>query len=610
MFPLIVIAGYDFFLECLRGRIGKADFCYNAAEDFVFQILRRNDDLANYTYDECQWVGGARLPDRSDGGNLIESNSIKRRSLFDRVRRQLMIFENGAGQDDSYTVDLTDPEIENHITECIQRCLLSEDEETQAAASHKICKLREDQLTKELLKGQTLDLMSKAGVLPTYGFPTDVLRLVPASNDGRAKRRLELERPVALGMFEYAPGQIVVADKRAYESKGACYSRWPGAKDDGAVMGGAGHEIGIRFCQVCHRVLGSDEIRKDNNACVYCGGQVAMHAVLTPELFKAKKGRKVLMVTPPRGERQIQCVGVPRNLKRVRGTVIETAEAPEHMMRILNLGKAAQGFPHNNGEGTGSFYIHEFRTDCCHWIINSVTLPDDWDENRIDAAFESAMYALKRAIARTLCVLDRDIGALYKRTINGGRSFVFYDQTAAGGGGFVLRLIKKDESDDDTDKLIHSIINEALKIVSDCKHCGLDDQGDATKPPKTVSEYVRNRQDYRLGISCYNCLREFSNQGKHQTLDRYDASVVLRIIANGDKNPSEIGKETMNEGPKQSNIAEVSVGKQLDKKRNWTWRAFSGKIRVNQWYKKTTGEEFQYKNGMSIDRSEIQSERG
>ena len=598
------VVGYYAFLSGLKERMVVADFCYDAAKDFVFQVLRGDGDLDGYRYDECQWVGGARLPDKNIEGSLVESNSVKRRSLLDRVRRQLLIFENGANND---TVDLTDSGIENQIDDCIARCLLSIDEEKEATLANRRYKLCAEQLTKELLKGQTLDLMSKAGVLPTYGFPTDVIRLVPDSNDGRAKRRLSLERPVALGMFEYAPGQVVVADKRAYESERACYSRWPGANDGNAVNGGEGHEIGIKFCQACHRVLGQDEI--NNNTCVYCGGFVAYHTVLTPELFTAKKGRKVLMVTPPRGERQIQCVGVPKNWKRVRGTVIETAEAPDHMMRVLNLGKAAQGFPYNNGEGPGPFYIHEFRTDCCHWIINSVTLPDDWDENRINAAFESAMYALKRAIARTLGVLDRDIGALYKRTINGGRSFVFYDQTAAGGGGFVLRLIKKDESDDDTDRLIHSIINEALKIVSDCKHCGLDNQDDAIKPPKTVSEYVRKPQAYRLGISCYNCLREFSNQGKHQTLDRYDASVVLRMIANGDDNPPEIGKQTVNAISKQSNVV-VSVEKQLDKKRNWTWRAFSGKIRVNQWYKKTTGEEFQYKTGMTIDRSEIKYERG
>lgn len=605
------VVGYDVFLSGLRERMGVADFCYDAAEDFVFQVFSRDNDLSGHTYDECQWVGGARLPDKNSEGSLVESNSVKRRSLFDRVRRQLLIFKTEASNETCSTVDLTDSGIENQIDKYIESVSLSENEEAGATlGNEKLKKLgNADQLTKELLKGQTLDLMSNAGVLPTYGFPTDVIRLVPASDDGRAKRRLELERPVALGMFEYAPGQVVVADKRAYESERACYSRWPGANDGNAVMGGDGHEIGIKFCQVCHRVLGQDEIN-NNNACVYCGGSVANHTVLTPELFTAKKGRRVLMVTPPRGERQIQCVGVPKNWKRVRGTVIETAEAPEHMMRVLNLGKAAQGFSHNNGEGSGPFYIHEFRTDCCHWIINSVTLPDDWDENRINAAFESAMYALKRAIARTLGVLDRDIGALYKRTINGGRSFVFYDQTAAGGGGFVLRLIKKDTNDEETDNLIHSIMDEALKIVKDCNHCGLDDQNDPEEPPKTVSEYVRNPQENRLAISCYNCLREFSNQGKHQTLDRYDASVVLRMIANGDDNPPEIGKQTVNVISKQSNVVVVSVEKRLDKKRNWTWRAFSGKIRVNQWYKKTTGEEFQYKTGMTIDRSEIKFERG
>lgn len=524
------IVGYDVFLQGLRHKVGDQDLCYHAADDFMFQVMRSEGDLAHHTYAECQWVGGARLPEQTGGGGLEESVSLKRLALRDRLRRQFYVYEKGAAEDNGHAgeVDLGAENIEDLVNECWDSCVLSEDEMNNATPGNEVFKLHAEQLDKELLQGQTVDFMSRAGILPTYGFPTDVLRLVPAKGDWRAKRRLKLERPVVLGMFEYAPGQIVVADKRAYESKGVCYSRWPGVNDDGGVANG-GAEVKVKFCGSCHRVVSPDEIT-ENNCCVYCGGDIGNHSVITPELFRAAKGKKTFMVTPPRGEKQIQCVGVPANQQRVRGTAIVTAEAPEHMMRVLNLGRSAKGYPLTDGQDNGPFFIHEFRTDCCHWIVdNEIGVPHDWDENRIRSAFESAMYALKRAIASRLGLLDRDVGALYKQTIGGCRSFVFYDQTAAGGGGFVLRLIKNAEDDQTADELILEIIRDAQQIV-DCRHCQLDEPAASVLPPVPVAAYVRDPEQKRLAVSCYNCLREFSNQDKHQMLDRYDAAVVLRAI--------------------------------------------------------------------------------
>ena len=66
------------------------------------------------------------------------------------------------------------------------------------------------------------DELVKAAILPIYGFPIDVVRLLTRESDefksSQGKHRLERDRRLALG--EYAPGQEIVVDNKVYRSVG------------------------------------------------------------------------------------------------------------------------------------------------------------------------------------------------------------------------------------------------------------------------------------------------------------------------------------------------------------------------------------------------------
>ncbi|KAB8313912.1 DEAD/DEAH box helicase [Tolypothrix campylonemoides VB511288] len=66
------------------------------------------------------------------------------------------------------------------------------------------------------------DELVQASVLPIYGFPIDVVRLLTGESNefksSQGKHRLERDRRLALG--EYAPGQDIVVDDRVYQSVG------------------------------------------------------------------------------------------------------------------------------------------------------------------------------------------------------------------------------------------------------------------------------------------------------------------------------------------------------------------------------------------------------
>ena len=84
----------------------------------------------------------------------------------------------------------------------------------------------------KIAKRKLHDELVQASILPIYGFPIDVVRLLTGESNeyksSQGKHRLERDRRLALG--EYAPGQDVVVDDRVYRSVGINRPREPEKK--------------------------------------------------------------------------------------------------------------------------------------------------------------------------------------------------------------------------------------------------------------------------------------------------------------------------------------------------------------------------------------------
>jgi ATP-dependent helicase YprA (DUF1998 family) len=97
--------------------------------------------------------------------------------------------------------------------------------ETTDRKQRKGMEYKRDRLEEELekiAKRRLHDELAQAAILPIYGFPIDVVRLLTGESDeyksSQGKHRLERDRRLALG--EYAPGQDIVVDDRVYRSVG------------------------------------------------------------------------------------------------------------------------------------------------------------------------------------------------------------------------------------------------------------------------------------------------------------------------------------------------------------------------------------------------------
>ncbi len=539
---------------------------YSPVDDVIFQLIGI-DGFDGLTGERglayFRGLGGCTIPDLGDDDRLRANCRPKWRSLKDRMEWKFRIL-----------ADDNDGEIPDDIMTGDWPC---------------DCQLSLSQA--KLLWSSTIDELSDACVLPRYGFPVDTIKLVTQKEDGDAYG-IELSRPIHLGMYEYAPGQSVYANKRRYESRGAKVYRFNNG-DTNLVANAQGENL--KYCDACKKVFYSGEL-----ICPCCGGGTRYQTFVTPELFVAARGS---INSPrqydPRGRRIVSWSGQVRGQSQhaIEGMSLVVAEPTERAVHYVN----------SQVKGKNWYYLCEVPTNVVLWIPgfwNSSFV--GWNQNRIANAFTSAMYALRKAISNVLRLNERDIGGLtqvYKpQNINETSFwFVFFDADNGGGSGCVLDLLLNGDDDNEGKDRVRAIVDEAMRNME----CECNRDADPALRPVDPSEY-RGEVGTRPAASCYHCLRSYDNQFEHEKLDRYDALEVLRRMRDGENNPPGIVLQSLRQigGAPDEPVANAGFGE-----RQWIWVDFSGRLRINQWYKKRDGIEFQFKPGMALDKSEIVSEK-
>ena len=501
-----------------------AETHYSPAKDLLFQLLGTipvlNSEQAFHFY---QNMGGCRLPELKNG-YTADSINLKRMALKERLNRQLYMRRD---RDDMLPYEASWPAVA-----------------TKAAGYRlKIAQVR-------LLQERTIEILSESCVLPRYGFPVDEIELMLDRDELFGD--VELRRPLQLGLFEYAPGQVVVANKRLYESASAAFLRYP--NDDAPKESLAARlSSEASFCKKCHKIFESKE--KDN--CPLCGQPLEKNCrFITPDVFYAYRSvnGNINKVPKPKGRRIVRWGGELISEFRVGGASIWTAESSDRMMQYINTNAGDDGFtvrlPQRQGDDSPIrgkyYYVHEIQTNIAVWYTKLCKLPFS-DQvapvegvSRFDNACLSAAYALRRSCAHQLDVSVQDLGVLYMRIDNDPNGpqarFVFYD-TAAGGGGNALSLTMADDSDQKTAEFIRRIIDGAIKGLAndDNPLCTPAYPADTTLMPLPVNIYRTKLENqtadgYRPAVSCYKCLKDFDNQDVHLSLDKYDAIEILRAL--------------------------------------------------------------------------------
>jgi len=389
-----------------------------------------------------------------------------------------------------------------------------------------------------LLNEQTITWLTRNRVLPKYGFPVDVIQLLPHKDDPQVKN-VELERDRKIGLYEYAPGQIVMADKRIFPVCGVEVFLPGGVNNPSAA------KRTFFLCCSCHQ---PHEVYPGGGTCSSCGGQVDPMGTfaIQPDAFRAEYSRAGNAGVPQQRGTPLRVFtgGIRGVLQPVNNLNMATAESDSGELLYLNLGPNYQGFSQIPLQGGGApSLFHNVKTDIAIWLPSAALFQPNGalfalglNSLRLKAAMQSALEAVLRAASIELKVAHREIGGITYPYHAGQIGFLLFDESS-GGGGAVIPLVLSGNAGVDAPRhtRIRSIIEFAIKLCESCSEC------DATTAfaALNLGQTPVSREDMIAGNppansrerqSCYNCLRSYGNQRFHHLLDRGDAVVVLSAL--------------------------------------------------------------------------------
>lgn len=465
-------------------QMGGLKMCSEAGQEAPFPLVKANS--RNY-----QELCGPNLLERS-GDILVESDNPMRKNVMDRMDYRLRTILNWRGQ------------------------------------------ARFDKKQKNLMLRHPFDVFSEFSIVPKYGFPIDVIELEVQDKD------VELSRDLSLGLYEYAPGQIVYANKKAFKSKGF-------ESDEGY------QKIRQDYweCIQCHRFYPQE----GDGICPNChsGGllQKTDKFFTKPSKFRGERISADDFHEKRGIVQQMYCGGIQEGYAKSNGCALIVGESDSQLMRYINAGIDGNGYPPNAGEDPEVLF-HEVITNIAIWSIpDEIFNTLNFKNLRRQTALRSVKYALQAAAARVLNVDSRDIGVLVQR-LQGVRvphcteSFVIFDN-ASGGGGIVLPLYEPNAPE------VTEIVKEAWRLCAECT-CGGTQSPGIEQEPLPMDEYLsrvqggENVDRIRPTVACSSCLKMFNNRNEHRNLDRWDAAYLLQRILETpiqtprtDDNPSQNG---------------------------------------------------------------------
>lgn len=358
---------------------------------------------------------------------------------------------------------------------------------------------------------QLLGFLANRNILPKYGFPVDTVELRTVHCADRSGAKLELDRDLSLAIYEYAPGNEVVAGGKVWTSRGL--HRMPGRELE---------EFQYRTCKSCNRFQTARTLDV-GEPCPGCGNPFGtIRKYVIPEFgFVADSQAHDVGTAPParRWSGASYVVDVGDEVKT------ETLRAPSGIEVVARAGKRATMAVISDG-GSGGFYVcgwcgwadiygrsklprkherpttgqectgplrvlslgHQYQTD-----VAEFTFKDSRFLGIPEESWLSTLYALLGGASEALEITRDDIDGALAWSSEGLRSIVLFD-TVPGGAGAAMKIAEN----------VELVLKTALDRVNTCD-CG----------PET---------------SCYGCLRSYRNGRYHDKLSRAGALNVLEPL--------------------------------------------------------------------------------
>lgn len=379
-------------------------------------------------------------------------------------------------------------------------------EGTDYSRAYKLHKIKES-----LENKRTIEILAENGILPKYGFPTDLVELhLPPVEKSLAENRLSLSRGMRQAIREYAPGSEIVAGKTLWKSVG--------------IRKMKGQELDERRygkCPKCEAFVWPIENYSDKGECPVCHTEFALEKkMLIPSYgFVGIESEKGIGIRKPR-LRGYSAVHFSQHWpnettfaeQRFPGGVVRSKYAENGQLCVTN--SPAKGFrvcsycsrAATTGERIKHSYLCEksgitptikrYSALGTSFVSDVLELVFDFDVAVYfdDADWEAVMWALFTAAAKILEVPETELGGTTYKNDAGGFSVLIYDDVP-GGAGHAYQLSKE----------VTELIEEAYKVVDG--HCGCGEE-----------------------TCCYGCIANYYNQVVQANLSRGAAKRILGTL--------------------------------------------------------------------------------
>jgi ATP-dependent helicase YprA (DUF1998 family) len=379
-----------------------------------------------------------------------------------------------------------------------------------------------ERTVKNILRESAIDLMARAGFLPRYAFPLDVVALQTEDSEW-TRSDVVLQRDQSVAIVEYAPGSTVVANKKSFKSEGLYIAT---ARDQPKLMYFA-------RCPDCTRVviyLVKPEFEDGPPDCPCGRVGVKPRPFIEPRAFSigpdSRKEGRFTRYRRGMSDRQVQSAvsfidAIPDGEYERAGSFDLGFKADGHLFRS-NAGPGGKGFAFCRLCGWGlpetevPKAVRQQHPSLRAWGAKERTCDGGLGIRytllghrfsslclslRPFRAFDEGLAvsmaaALQRGICEVLGIDMNDIGVVLQFFPD---RIVFYDNTA-GGAGFVLEA---------KDRWLE-VESRALRVARDCACQG----------------------------ACHRCLKHFGNQSAYSKLDRLRVASFLDLTWRAEAQPA------------------------------------------------------------------------
>ena len=191
-----------------------------------------------------------------------------------------------------------DPKPERWLSDVANCFLVDLELKSEAALKHLQARPddEDDPESEEREDTKLLDFLFTHGFLPTYAFPTDLSAFNIEGYDDKTRQVVIKERPqqsIAKALSEYAPGRLVVVDKKTYKCRAVTASTSSFEPNRSAPLFQTTLKRYV-FCNTrgCSYVREATENEKLGR-CPLCGEATKIGEILRPEVFLPERGQPV-----------------------------------------------------------------------------------------------------------------------------------------------------------------------------------------------------------------------------------------------------------------------------------------------------------------------------